>query len=382
LKKFGDALTSNQGRNMVRIRVDPDQLRSVSAELQRVLGDLQALENRVGNAWSGLDWEARQRVGIESQVNAARSRANTLATQADSLARYLTTKAQTFEEADRSSAQAVAGLAQQWIRWQADYRSAQDDLAQARNSKWWLDMQKHDWGRRFDERDLLLRELERDDNLCALPLPRIHDLDEQIKQLESKRRFWRDDALEAEIARLQDLRSKYARFYLLDDMIRQGIPPDGPTDNKVLDGLYGCTNYAASRRNLDSWTAWGNGYEWTQNARDAGWETGTHPLKGAIISFQPGASYFDESAGINKGLNATYGHVVVVEEVDWISGDKIRMRITEGNWSAGMPAGPGKINDLWITLDRADVEQGRATFIYGPARIRPDIGDFVPSTIA
>lgn len=41
---------------------------------------------------------------MESQVNSAQNRARTLATQVESLARYLASKAQAFEEADRQGA--------------------------------------------------------------------------------------------------------------------------------------------------------------------------------------------------------------------------------------------------------------------------------------
>jgi len=92
----------------VRILVNPDQLRALSARLQQTAGDLRAVEGRVGSALGGLNWEARQKVGVDAQVVAqAREQARTLASGAEEMAHYLVTKAQAFEEADR---QGVRGL--------------------------------------------------------------------------------------------------------------------------------------------------------------------------------------------------------------------------------------------------------------------------------
>jgi len=86
---------------MVRIRVDPAQLRALGAQWQQVAGELQAVDGRPGAILGGLDWEVRQKAGIDAQVGQARSQARRLADQADALARYLVTKAQAFEEADQ-----------------------------------------------------------------------------------------------------------------------------------------------------------------------------------------------------------------------------------------------------------------------------------------
>lgn len=64
---------------MRRIVVDPDQLRILSTQLQQVSQDLHGVAGRVSGAWNGLDWEARQRSGLEGQVNSTRSQANALA---------------------------------------------------------------------------------------------------------------------------------------------------------------------------------------------------------------------------------------------------------------------------------------------------------------
>ncbi|RLB23011.1 MAG: hypothetical protein DRG71_06480, partial [Deltaproteobacteria bacterium] len=88
----------------MRILVNPDQLRALSAQLQQVAGDLQGVESRVSGALGGLDWEARQKVGVEGQVGNARNQARALAAQAEEISRYLASKAQAFEEADGQGA--------------------------------------------------------------------------------------------------------------------------------------------------------------------------------------------------------------------------------------------------------------------------------------
>ena len=93
----------------MRIVVDPDQLRRVAQQMRNTSNELGNVSNRVGNALSGMDFESRQKVGVESQVNQARSQANALASRAGDLARYLDDKARAFAEAD---GQGVSGLDQ------------------------------------------------------------------------------------------------------------------------------------------------------------------------------------------------------------------------------------------------------------------------------
>lgn len=86
---------------MPRILVRPEALRTLSAQLQQAAQDLGGLGSRVNSSWSSLDWEVRQKTGLEGQTNDVRSRTSTLAAQADNLGRYLASKAQAFEEADQ-----------------------------------------------------------------------------------------------------------------------------------------------------------------------------------------------------------------------------------------------------------------------------------------
>ena len=94
---------------MQRILITPDQLRSLSAQLQQTAGELQSVEGRVSSALGDLAWEARQKAGVDGQANRARSQARALAAQAEEMGRYLQRKAQAFEEAD---GQGVSGVGQ------------------------------------------------------------------------------------------------------------------------------------------------------------------------------------------------------------------------------------------------------------------------------
>jgi len=88
----------------MRIRVNPNDLRALGRELQRVSDELQRLSQRVGSAAAGLDWEARQRLGVEGRAADARNRARALAEQAAAMSRSLVARAQAFEEADAHGA--------------------------------------------------------------------------------------------------------------------------------------------------------------------------------------------------------------------------------------------------------------------------------------
>jgi|GEM_PF-3271360 len=89
---------------MTRILVVPEQLRSLSSQLRQTSQELNAMSGRVGSALGGLDWEARQKAGVDGQANDACGRASALATQAETMARYLVNKAQAFAQADQQGA--------------------------------------------------------------------------------------------------------------------------------------------------------------------------------------------------------------------------------------------------------------------------------------
>jgi|GEM_PF-1717295 len=89
---------------MTRIVVVPERLHSLSSQLQRTAQEINAIAGRVSGALGALDWEARQKAGVDGQANDARRRAAALASQAETMARYLMNKAQAFEQADQQGA--------------------------------------------------------------------------------------------------------------------------------------------------------------------------------------------------------------------------------------------------------------------------------------
>jgi len=384
---------------MPRILVRPDQLRALGTQLLQVSGDLRGVEGRVSSALGGLGWEARQKAGVDGQTNQARSQARSLAAQAEEMSRYLTVKAQVFEEADRVGANGIVSVVTVWTKWQADYRAAMPSFDQVRDSAWWRQMKKVGWHTRFWELDYLKFQAEQEDKGFTSPLARIRDLDGRTKELEQQREAlqkrasgllnqvipelplrkdkdglpWRVKSdtyeeqvarLDAEINRLSELKQKYTRYYLLDDLIKQGIPEDGPSMPKRL---YGCTYYAATRRNVDSWNAWGDGGAWGRNGMEAGWEVGRMPVKGSLVSFRPGACYYDESKGKDIPLDAAHGHVAYVERVDYSKPDVVRIEISEGN-NTGV-VGPGNVQkNFWVTISKDEIDDDGIVFIYGPDR--------------
>ena len=103
---------------MPRIKVDPARLSALSAQFHQIAGELQSVEGRIGGALGGLDWEARQKVGVEGQVGHARSQARALAAQVEEMSRYLANKAQAFEEADGQGVSGVGQVAASFSDWE------------------------------------------------------------------------------------------------------------------------------------------------------------------------------------------------------------------------------------------------------------------------
>lgn len=102
----------------MRIIVNPDELRYLAQQLRGASSELRGVGTRIGSALSALDWEARQKAGVDAQVNQARGRANALASQAEELARYLDHKAQAFQEADQHGVCAMGQIASQFAGFQ------------------------------------------------------------------------------------------------------------------------------------------------------------------------------------------------------------------------------------------------------------------------
>lgn len=142
----------------------------------------------------------------------------------------------------------------------------------------------------------------------------VAEYDRQIQELQSRRQALQGDLnsrpqLETHLAELQQ------RQTALNQVIREGVPPDGPTTPKWLHNqLAGCTNYAAEKRDVSDFGGGhpGDASDWNNQAVKAGYEVGKHPAKGAIMVFE----------GDNNVMKVDKdaGHVAYVEKVEKVDG--------------------------------------------------------------
>ncbi len=98
----------------MRILVTPERLEALAGQFQQASNGLMEVGDRCQGALASLDWEARQKAGVEGEVQAAVRQARALAERAGELARSLQDAARRFAEADRpglSVSGAVLGAA-------------------------------------------------------------------------------------------------------------------------------------------------------------------------------------------------------------------------------------------------------------------------------
>src|SRR5438067_945057 len=95
---------------MSRILVNLDHLQQLCTQLQQASDQMHSMDGRIRNLQSSLDFQGRQRDGLDDQMVQARNQANNLAGLVDSYARSLTRKAQDLGDADRHFAQVLSNL--------------------------------------------------------------------------------------------------------------------------------------------------------------------------------------------------------------------------------------------------------------------------------
>ncbi len=98
----------------MRILITPELLEGLAQQVAQTAAQLYELGERLGRALNALDWEARQRANVEGLVNAARSRAQHLADEANRLARFLTDRASAFRQADAQGVQSLEAAIQKY----------------------------------------------------------------------------------------------------------------------------------------------------------------------------------------------------------------------------------------------------------------------------
>jgi surface antigen/uncharacterized protein YukE len=140
------------------------------------------------------------------------------------------------------------------------------------------------------------------------------------------------EMLQTNLTRLENLQMQQDA---LQSVIKEGIPPDGPTPAGKTVGRgglkpeHGCTYYVAGKRNVYAFgedakqvAHPGNAYQWNEQAQVAGYEVGNIPVKGAIMVYEPGV----------RGVNVPNGHVAYVEEVTWDAAkQEYQVKITDNS---------------------------------------------------
>jgi hypothetical protein len=91
----------------MRILVQPERLRQAAQELRRAQESWQGQAARLRQVFSNLDWETRQRLEVEGQVQQAVALAESLAARAGEKAAFLEAAAARFEQADSQGAQGL-----------------------------------------------------------------------------------------------------------------------------------------------------------------------------------------------------------------------------------------------------------------------------------
>ena len=149
----------------------------------------------------------------------------------------------------------------------------------------------------------------------------IGKIDQQLSMLDQQRQIAATKLADVNHSLAQtrnQLRTARTEYDVIQQRIGRGVPADGPTRKDLITsknyGLAGCTNYVAKKRDVTDFPNLGNGkpghpmdaHLWDDQARRAGYEVGTQPVKGSIMVFEKG------TLGVDRGA----GHVAYVEKVE------------------------------------------------------------------
>lgn len=90
------------------IAVAPERLDDLSSRLKRVSGSLQDIERRLQRALNHLDWETRQKPGIQGNWHRVQKLSQNNIYEAEAMASFLAQRAHAFREADRQGVNSLA----------------------------------------------------------------------------------------------------------------------------------------------------------------------------------------------------------------------------------------------------------------------------------
>ena len=355
---------------MTRIKVTPENLLSLSTSMANKSAVLQSLDAQLQNILNGLDWETRQKIGMEEKVNQARGLARVLSSQTEQLSKYLQNKGQAFLTADQACANDISGISRQFSDWQRFYKGSASTLDHIRNESWFEHEQRLGWHDRFKDLDELKKQLENEDGSFQDPLRRIFYLESKIGYLQRERDnlakqagslvniFKRDELnaeiakLDAEIARLGQIKDDYGKYYLLNDLINNGttysplqgeaVPAYDKTIKYLRDDGAGldsnCTWYGAAAvkaRTGQQLPKWGDAGQWTAKATNYAKDNPGGLVSGVDAIPEAGSVLCDKDSG-------PVGHVMYVESVHLSSdGKKWEVTVSEENYYGGS-IGTGK----------------------------------------
>ncbi|HWI61523.1 MAG TPA: glucosaminidase domain-containing protein [Symbiobacteriaceae bacterium] len=85
---------------MTRIVVRPESLERLSAQMQQVASEMEILDARLDSMLRALDWNVREKMGVEQRASEGHRQSGQLRTQAGSLSQFLAQKAKAFADAD------------------------------------------------------------------------------------------------------------------------------------------------------------------------------------------------------------------------------------------------------------------------------------------
>jgi len=172
-------------------------------------------------------------------------------------------------------------------------------------------------------------------------------LNQQRDQLNQQR-----EATLSQIREVEELQNRQDR---LGVVIQDGIIKDGPSPKyPYFEGQdnTNCTKYASGQRNLP---VSGHAYQWDDQARAGGFETGSYPVKGSVMVFEPG----------QVDADAEFGHVAIVESVTDNGNGTYALRISENAWGGVSNMGTHHERDLIIGVN----ENGQVLYNGNPVQV-------------
>ena len=98
----------------MRILVTPEILNNLARQINQGAVQLRDVDGQLGRALGSLDWDSRQKIGMDKAINSARQQACQLSEQTELLARFLIERAQIFEQTDQEMANHLGAFSSQY----------------------------------------------------------------------------------------------------------------------------------------------------------------------------------------------------------------------------------------------------------------------------